>query len=203
MPNKSYAKGLEAFANGSINWLSDTIKVALVSSAYVPNLTTDQFWSSVVANVIGTPQALSGKTNVGGVLDASDVTFTAVPSIATYAIIYKDTGTNSTSPLIGLIDGEETVTAAVTANTGATSIIVDPLVAALAIGATVLFGGVTATLTATAAVGARSLTVSALSGGVPQGTVGVSSGQGGLPTTTIGADIAIIWDNTANKILKI
>lgn len=203
MTNTLYTKAREGFANAAINWLSDTIKIALVSSAYTPNIATDQFWSSVVANVIGTPQTLTSKTNVGGVLDAADPTFTAVPSIATYAVVWKDTGTNSTSPVIGIIDGKVSVTAAALANTGATSIVIDPLTAALANGSTVVFGGVTATLTALAAVGDRTLTVSALSGSVAQGTVGTSSSQGGIPTTTTGADITITFDNGANKILKL
>jgi len=203
VPNTLYTKAREAFANAAINWPSDTIKAALVSSAYSPNVSTDQYWSSVVANVIGTPQALTSKTNTGGVLDAADPTFTAVPSIATYVVLYKDTGTNSTSPLIGIIDGKVSVTAAALANTSATTIAIDPLTAALAVGSTVLFGSVTATLTVAAAVGDRTLTVSALSGSVPQGTVGTSSAQGGLPTTTTGADITVTWDNGANKIFKL
>lgn len=55
--------------------------------------------------MVGTPQTLTSKTVTGGVLDAADVTFSAVPTAAVkYCAIYKDTGSAATSPLIALFD---------------------------------------------------------------------------------------------------
>jgi hypothetical protein len=107
LSNALYAKGREAFLTGGINWASDTIKVALVTSGYTPALTTHQFYSDLTpaSNVVGTDQTLTSKTTTNGTADAADVTFSAVASGAIkYVAIYKSTGTNSTSPLIALID---------------------------------------------------------------------------------------------------
>jgi len=56
--------------------------------------------------IAATSSALSSKTSTGGVADATDITFTAVaagPSCA-HLVIYKDTGSAATSPLIAVID---------------------------------------------------------------------------------------------------
>src|SRR5262245_15105254 len=82
------------------------IKVALVktSSGYTFSAAHD-FFDDIGANVVGTPQALSGKSFSGRVFDASDVTFTAVSGSAVGAlVIYKDSGSAATSPLIAYID---------------------------------------------------------------------------------------------------
>jgi hypothetical protein len=59
--------------------------------------------------LVGTAVALSSVTVNSpspGVFDAADTTFTAVSGAAVCAIIlYKDTGTAGTSPLLAYIDG--------------------------------------------------------------------------------------------------
>jgi hypothetical protein len=107
MSNAIYDKGREAFLNGGINWTSDTIKVYLVDTgAYTVNLSTHQFASDVATgSKIATSSALTSKTTTAGVADAADITFTAVTGTSCEAlIIWKDTGTQSTSPLIAYID---------------------------------------------------------------------------------------------------
>lgn len=106
MTNALYDKGREAFANAGINWLTDTIKVALVDTGtYTPNLATDQFFSILSASVVGTPVVLASKTDTAGIEDAADVVFSSVTGVSAEAlVIYKDTGTGSTSPLIAYID---------------------------------------------------------------------------------------------------
>lgn len=106
MANALYTKGKEKMLSGAINFTSDTIKAALVSTSYAQNLSTDEFWSSAAANVIGTPQALASKTVTGGALDAADVTYAAVAagSTAKCVVLYKDTGSDATSPLLAFID---------------------------------------------------------------------------------------------------
>lgn len=60
----------------NIDYLSDTINLALVTSAYTPNLTTDDFWNDVVANeVTGT-----GYTANGATLGTKTLTITAANS---------------------------------------------------------------------------------------------------------------------------
>lgn len=108
MANALYSLARQSFISQSpsIDMDTDDIKVSLVrSSAYTPNLTTDQFLSSVPTRVADSGN-LSAKTVTLGVFDAADVTFTAVAAglAAQYIVIWKDTGVAATSPLIALID---------------------------------------------------------------------------------------------------
>lgn len=105
MANALYDKGREKFLTGAINASADTLKCALIKDTYAPTLASDEFYSTLSAHVVGTPQPLASKTVTGGVLDAADVTFLAVPTAAVkFCAIYKDTGTAATSPLIALFD---------------------------------------------------------------------------------------------------
>ncbi len=105
MANALYDKGREKFLTGAINASADTLKCALIKDTYAPTLASDEFYSTLSAHVVGTPQTLTSKTVTAGVLDAADVTFLAVPTSAVkFCAIYKDTGTAATSPLIALFD---------------------------------------------------------------------------------------------------
>jgi hypothetical protein len=106
MANALYGKGKEKLLTAAINLSSDTIKVALLSSAYSPNLSTDEFHSTISAYILGTPQTLGSKTITLGVFDAADITFAAVTAGSTVSrlAIYKDTGLSASSPLLALID---------------------------------------------------------------------------------------------------
>ncbi|MFG0835503.1 hypothetical protein ACF8OI_18525 [Aeromonas bivalvium] len=105
MANALYDKGREKFLTGAINASADTLKCALIKDTYAPTLGSDEFFSTLSSHLVGTPQTLTSKTVTGGVLDAADVTFSAVPTAAVkYCAIYKDTGSAATSPLIALFD---------------------------------------------------------------------------------------------------
>ncbi len=76
------------------------------TAAYTPNLAVHEFLSDIGGSArIAGPSTLASKTTTGGSADAADVTFTAVsgPSIEAI-VIYKDTGSEATSPLIAYID---------------------------------------------------------------------------------------------------
>jgi len=105
LANALYDKGRQKFLEGGIAVLTDTIKVALATSSYTPNLSTDEFLSDLGATTVGTAQTLGSKTSTAGVFDAADITYTALSgSAVSYIVIYKDTGSSATSPLIALID---------------------------------------------------------------------------------------------------
>lgn len=107
MTNALYSKGREAFLNGGINWVSDDIRIILIDSAsYTVNLATHNWLSDVAAPArIAVSGSLSAKTSTAGVANAAAVTFTAVTGAQSEAlIIYKHTGTESTSNLIAYID---------------------------------------------------------------------------------------------------
>lgn len=107
MANALFDKGRQRFLEGQLNWLTDTVKCLLVDTGtYTPNLTAHEFLSDVASvSRITTPVTLTSKTTTGGAADAADVTFSSVSGPSIEAIlIYKDTGTEATSPLIALID---------------------------------------------------------------------------------------------------
>ena len=107
MANALYDKARQAFLEGSIAWLTDTIKAVLVDTgAYTPNLATHQFLSDIPSGArIYTSVALTGKTSTNGVADANDLTDTAVTGVSCEALVLiKDTGSAATSPLIAYID---------------------------------------------------------------------------------------------------
>ena len=105
--NSLFDKGRQKFLEGSIAWLTDDIKAALIDAAdYTVNLGTDEFLSDVAGGaIVSTSANFSGKTSTGGVADADDIAFTLVTGDQSEAlIIYKDTGSAATSPLIAYID---------------------------------------------------------------------------------------------------
>jgi hypothetical protein len=106
MANALYPKWKEQLlqftANNNLS--AGTVKVALVTSGYTYS-SSDQFYSSVSASVVGTPQTIGSKSFTNGVFDGGDVTFTAVTgSQVTRLVIYIDTGSAATSPLVAFID---------------------------------------------------------------------------------------------------
>ena len=106
MANALYPKWkqalLEFTANNDLD--GQTVKVALVTSGYTYS-SSDQYYSSVSASVVGTPQTLGSKTFTNGVFDAADVLYTAVTgSQVVSLVIYIDTGNAATSPLVAFID---------------------------------------------------------------------------------------------------
>lgn len=101
--------------NGSIDLDTDTIKVMLVTSTYTPNQDTHDFKDDVTNEVSGTGYTAGGATIANdsvavdttdneGVYDGDDVTWATSTITARAAVLYKDTGTASTSPLICYLD---------------------------------------------------------------------------------------------------
>lgn len=61
-----------------------------------------EFFSDVSANLIGSAVAVTGASVAGGVLDADDAIFPTVAagSTANAVVLFMDTGTEATSPLV-------------------------------------------------------------------------------------------------------
>jgi hypothetical protein len=112
-----YASFPQKAMRAEIDFADDTIRVALCTSSYTPDQDNHDYFDDITNEVVGTGyvadgEALASKTdNVASdvtTLDAADVTWSSSSITARYGIIYKDTGTASTSPLIGYIDfGED------------------------------------------------------------------------------------------------
>lgn len=100
MANRLYPLGAQKMLSGQINFDADPIKAVLVSDGYTFSA-AHEFLSDVGA-LVGSPQTLTGKTTTGGVFDAEDLAFGAIPpgSTAKALVVFLDTGNPSTSPVI-------------------------------------------------------------------------------------------------------
>lgn len=107
MPLYPSAKTSFLTQNPSIDMDSDTIKVALIAGNVSYN-SANTVKSSVASYGSTTDQTLTSISVQSGVFDAADATFTTVNVASAQPVsalvIYKDTGTASTSPLIAWID---------------------------------------------------------------------------------------------------
>ena len=115
MSSLIYNNYKELALNGGINLSNDTIKCALVTSAYTPDADAHDFFDDITNEVGASGTYAAGgvtltvtvsqdNTDNEGVMDATDVAFTTATITARAAIIYKFTGTAGTSPLIAYID---------------------------------------------------------------------------------------------------
>lgn len=113
---KTYGSLITKAFNKEVDWDTDTIKVALVSSSYTPNQDSDDYWDDVSSyEVSGTGYTAGGATlgskTVGYTsgtnvtkFDAADVSWTSSTITARYAVVYLSTGSSSTSVLIAYVD---------------------------------------------------------------------------------------------------
>lgn len=105
MANAIYPKAKEKFLDALIDFPTDTINIALIDTGVYTYNSADEFWSSASAAIVGTAVTLASKTITSGVFNAADITFNSVSGVSVEAlIIYKDTGSAATSPLIMYID---------------------------------------------------------------------------------------------------
>jgi hypothetical protein len=107
MPNALYPKAKEAALGSGMNLASGTVRAILVDTSAYTYSAAHQFLSSVAAGArVGSAVTLASKTLTDGVFDAADISFTgltAAPSIEAI-VLYVDTGSEATSPLIAYID---------------------------------------------------------------------------------------------------
>lgn len=115
MADAIYNEFKDALGDGDIDLNNDTLKLALVNN-YTLDIDNHTVWSDVSANeVSGTGytaggQALTSVTwtkdaaNDESVLEAADVTWSSSTITADGAVLYRDTGTASTSQLIAFFD---------------------------------------------------------------------------------------------------
>lgn len=108
MANSLYDSGRNSFLTGEIDYVNDTVKMALVATSYTSDVSGHVYYNDIdpASNVVGTAQTLLNKTAVAGVADCDDVEFGTIAAGSTiaYIVLYKDTGDNNTSPLIAVYD---------------------------------------------------------------------------------------------------
>lgn len=183
---------------------------AYTSGGYVvclgPSAAGDN-WDDFDGALVGTAQTLTTPTVTAGVADADDVTYSSVSGATVEAIgIYKDTGTASTSRMAAFIDGRHIVTCAAQAASSATTVAVERLAAGIPNGTVLTFSnGASATLSALANAGDRTITVTALAAIITAGSrADAPATSSGLPVTPNGGSINITWSNDpATRIFKL
>lgn len=111
-----YGNAVGKAFNKEIDLDSDTIKVALLTSAYTPAQDTDAYWSDVSSHeASGTGYTAGGAslasktvTYTAGTntfsFDAADVVWSGSTVTARYAVVYDSTGTASTSALLCFVN---------------------------------------------------------------------------------------------------
>jgi hypothetical protein len=116
MPSLLYGNFLLKALNKEVDYDTDTIKVALLTSSYTPNQDAHDYFNDVSTyEVSGTGYTAGGNTLASKtatydsatnviILDAADTTWASSTITARYAVIYDSTGTASTSALIGYVD---------------------------------------------------------------------------------------------------
>lgn len=119
MASLLYNKAKAEFLKGGIDFDTDTIKCLLVTASYTPsvdhNFVTDITNEIAVSGYVRktlTCSVTEDDTNDRGVADANDVVWTALGAGATVAgvVVFKDTGSDATSPLIYYGDFTDTPT---------------------------------------------------------------------------------------------
>jgi hypothetical protein len=82
---------------------TNTMKILFYTSTFNA---AHEFVSDLTgASIVARSGALSGVTLTNGVVDANDITVTAVTGSAfTHVILYKDTGSDATSVLVAIFD---------------------------------------------------------------------------------------------------
>ena len=115
VPAKNRADGT---ANGAISWkpASDTFKAMLASNSYAIAIDTDDFQNDVTNEVTGTGWSAGGvtltslsslydSTSHQARFDAGDIAATGTTLTGVrYVVVYKSTGTNTTSPLVSFVN---------------------------------------------------------------------------------------------------
>lgn len=104
MSNALYNPGREGFLDGSIDWDTNDIRVALIKSTYTFSA-AHKFVSDLGTNDNGRSAALTGKTVTDGVADAADTSLVATAALACNAlVVYQYNAADAAARLIAYID---------------------------------------------------------------------------------------------------
>lgn len=181
----------DANVAGSAAYTSGGYAVCLGPSAAGDN------WDDFDGALVGTVQALAGKTGTNGFADATDPSFPTVTGASVEALIVKrNTGAAATDRMIAFLDGRQIVTCAAQAAATATSVAVERLQSAIPNSTVLTFSnGASATLSAVANAGDRTITVTSLAAIITAGARADAPRTGsGLPITPNGGTINFTID---------
>jgi hypothetical protein len=128
-----YPNGKQGLLDGTVAWLTDDIRVALVDSTWVYNTAHKFVADGVTGGIIARSAAgLAGKAiNINGAnveLVANDVTIAAVPTghtIAGVVLYSEEAATDATRRLIAFVDKQQDGTTAISLATNGSDVLVD------------------------------------------------------------------------------
>lgn len=106
--NTVYTSYKDDLHKGTIDVTNDTLKVMLVTSSYTFSAAHD-FVDDITNEITGTGYTAGGATVTSptvssGTFDAADTEWSSATFTAAGAVVYKDTGTPGTSPLMLFVD---------------------------------------------------------------------------------------------------
>lgn len=109
MANAIYSKYKEALLDGAnnVSLTNETVVVSLIDDEEITYNSSHQYYSDLNANGVIASANLQSVTVTNGVMDAADVTFSAVANTADPAealLIWIDTGDEDTSRLVAWLD---------------------------------------------------------------------------------------------------
>lgn len=107
-----FLRGLEQAYKGGIVVGTDTFSLAFMSTSYTPDAVNEEYWSDISANIASgtTVRTLSGVSiiidgaNSRIAFDANNVSETPVTTSTNKFVLFKNTGTPTTSTLVGCFD---------------------------------------------------------------------------------------------------
>lgn len=122
MTQETFNQFYVELANGNIDFSNDTFKIALFTESYTPDVNTQENFSDISANestgsgytqgglVVGNILVTKDNANYRANITGDNVLFDNVTLSYRYAVLYKDSGTPTTSPLIKVYDRGNEVT---------------------------------------------------------------------------------------------
>jgi len=108
-----YGQSFIGLGMGRFDFTSHSFKVLLTTASYTPNFASDTYRSDVTNEVSGVGYVTGGQALANlswtyddgvAILGCDPVVCTNATFTARYAVIYRNTGTNTTSPLLSWVD---------------------------------------------------------------------------------------------------
>ena len=118
MASVFYNSGKRRILKAEIDLETETLKLALVGASYIPDIDGHEFYADISNEISGGGYSAGGRTldnavvgqdndNDQAVFDADDLTWPIASFTVHGAVLYQDTGSAATSPLIAYFDFDQ------------------------------------------------------------------------------------------------
>ena len=111
MQSQLYPYARELFATAQLDWRAGVVRALFLPSSYVPDF-TDQFLSDIFEGVrVAISEEIQSRTATNGICTGTAAKFPLLIDnrAVSQAVIFKDTGVESTSVLIAYLGDEDLV----------------------------------------------------------------------------------------------